>query len=45
MPKPYEEMKAAMKKEYGPKKGEVIAYKTWNKRMKGTGKTVGRGRK
>jgi len=33
-----------MKKEYGKKKGEKIAAMTWNKRHKGTGLTVGRGR-
>lgn len=44
MPKEYELMKKAMKKQYGKKKGEKVAAKTWNKRMKGTGKTVGRGR-
>jgi len=45
MPKDYEKMKAAMIKEYGKKKGEEIAAKTWNKQHKGTGQTVGRGRK
>ena len=45
MPKDYEKMKAAMIKEYGKKKGEEIAAKTWNKHHKGTGQTVGRGRK
>lgn len=38
-------MKKAMVKEHGKKKGETIAAKTWNKNHKGTGKTVGRGRK
>lgn len=45
MPRGYEKMKAAMTKQYGAKKAEKIASMTWNKRMKGTGKTVGRGRK
>jgi len=45
MPKAYEEMKKAMVKEYGKKKGEKIAAMTWNKQHKGTGQTVGRGRK
>jgi len=45
MPKAYEKMKKAMKKEYGKKRGGTIAAKTWNKRHKGTGQTVGRGRK
>lgn len=45
MPKAYEKMKKAMEKEYGKKKGDTIAAKTWNKNHKGTGKTVGRGRK
>ena len=45
MPKQFEKMKKAMQKEYGKKKGEKIAAMTWNKRMKGTGKTVGRGRR
>jgi hypothetical protein len=37
-------MKAAMQKEYGIERGKIIAAKTWNSRMKGTGKTVGNGR-
>jgi hypothetical protein len=45
MPKAYEKMKQAMCKQYGEKKGEEIAAKTWNKKMKGTGQTVGKGRK
>lgn len=45
MPKAYEKMKQAMQKQYGEKKGETIAAKTWNKQHKGTGQTVGRGRK
>jgi hypothetical protein len=45
MPHGYEVMKKAMQKEYGKKKGTEIAAKTWNKSHKGTGKTVGRGRK
>jgi hypothetical protein len=45
MPKAYEKMKAAMVKEYGAKRGAKIAAATWNKKHKGTGKTVGRGRK
>ncbi len=45
MPAAYEKMKAAMKKEYGARKGTTIAAKTWNKRNKGTGRTVGRGRR
>jgi hypothetical protein len=38
-------MKAAMKKQYGEKRGAKIAAMTWNKRHKGTGQTVGKGRK
>ena len=38
-------MEKAMKKEYGAKKGVVVASKLWNKQNKGTGNTVGRGRK
>jgi hypothetical protein len=45
MPKAYLKMKSAMKKQYGAKRGTKIAAMTWNKRHKGTGKTVGRGRK
>jgi len=45
MPAAFTKMKKAMTKEYGKKRGETIAAKTWNKRHKGTGKTVGRGRK
>lgn len=45
MPKAYEKMKKAMVKEYGKARGEKIAAMTWNKKHKGTGKTVGRGRK
>ena len=45
MPAAYLKMKKAMQKEYGQKKGEKIAAATWNKRNKGTGNTVGRGRK
>lgn len=45
MPKEFEKMKAAMKKQYGAKEGTRIASMTWNKQHKGTGKTVGRGRK
>jgi len=45
MPKAYLKMKAAMQKEYGVKRGTVIAAKTWNKSHKGTGQTVGRGRR
>lgn len=37
-------MKSKMMKEYGKKRGATIAAKTWNKRNKGTGRTVGRGR-
>ena len=44
MPKAYLKMKAAMQKEYGIERGKLIAAKTWNKRHKGTGQTVGRGR-
>lgn len=43
MPEAYEKMKAAMQKQYGAKKGEEIAAKTWNKQHAGTGQTVGRG--
>jgi hypothetical protein len=45
MPKAYIKMRDAMKKEYGAKRGTVIAAKTWNKAHKGTGQTVGRGRR
>jgi hypothetical protein len=45
MPKAYLKMKRNMVREYGKKKGEEIAAKTWNKRHKGTGQTVGRGRR
>lgn len=45
MPKAFEKMKHAMIKEYGAKKGTKIAAMTWNKQHKGTGKTVGRGRR
>lgn len=45
MPKGYEKLKKKTEIEYGIKKGDIIAAKTWNKRMKGTGQTVGRGRK
>ncbi len=45
MPKGYLKMKAAMTKEYGKKRAVVIAAKTWNKTHKGTGLTVGRGRR
>jgi hypothetical protein len=45
MPAKYLKMKAAMKKQYGAKRGTKIAAMTWNKAHKGTGKTVGRGRK
>lgn len=33
-----------MQREYGIKRGAKIAAMTWNKKMKGTGQTVGRGR-
>lgn len=45
MPYKYLKMKKAMQKEYGKAKGEEVAAKTWNKQHKGTGQTVGRGRK
>jgi len=45
MPKAFKKMQAAMKKQYGVKRGDVIAAKTWNKAHKGTGQTVGKGRK
>lgn len=45
MPKNYLKMKKKMEYEYGVKKGDLIAVKTWNKRMKGTGQTVGRGKR
>lgn len=45
MPKGYEKMKAKMIKTYGKRRGEMIAWKTWNKQHAGTGQTVGRGRK
>ena len=44
MPKEYLKMKRAMVKQYGKKRGTVIAAKTWNKSHKG-GRTVGRGRR
>lgn len=45
MPAAYLKMKAAMQKTYGIKKGNLIAAKTWNKRHKGKGDTVGNGRR
>lgn len=45
MPKAYLKMKAAMQKEYGKERGMLIAAKTWNKRHKGKGNTVGNGRR
>jgi hypothetical protein len=45
MPKEFKQMEKAMQAEYGKKKGTVVTSKLWNKRMKETGKTVGRGRK
>lgn len=45
MPAGYMKMKKSMMKEYGKKRGTKIASMTWNKRHKGTGKTVGRGRR
>ena len=36
--------KAGMSKQEATKAGTEEAAKTWNKRMKGTGQTVGRGR-
>jgi hypothetical protein len=45
MPKAFKKMEKAMQKEYGKKKGTKTASMTWNKKMAGTGKTVGRGRK
>ena len=44
MPAAYLKMKRRMVKQYGSKKGTRIAAATWNKRHKGTGQTVGRGR-
>ena len=44
MPKAYETMRDAMKKQYGKKEGTMIAAKTWNKQHKGMGDTVGNGR-
>jgi len=45
MPKKFKKMEKAMEMEYGIKRGDVIAAKKWNKEHKGTGNTVGRGRK
>lgn len=45
MPKAFLKMKKAMAKTYGKKEAEKIASMTWNKKMKGTGMTVGKGRK
>ncbi len=45
MPKAFKKMEEAMKKQYGSKKGAKIASMAWNKQHKGTGQTVGRGRK
>lgn len=45
MPEAFKKMEKAMKKEYGAKKGVKIASKLWNREHKGTGKTVGRGRR
>lgn len=45
MPEAFIKMRKAMRKEYGIKRGDKIAAMTWNKKHKGTGKTVGKGRK
>lgn len=45
MPKAFKMMEKAMQKEYGKKEGTKIAAKTWNKQHKGTGQTVGKGRR
>jgi len=45
MPKDFIKMRKAMDKFYGAKKGDIVAAKKWNKEHKGTGQTVGRGRK
>ena len=45
MPAGYLKMKKSMSKTYGKKKAAKLAPMTWNKRNKGTGRTVGRGRR
>jgi hypothetical protein len=45
MPKEFIKMRKAMERFYGAKKGDIVAAKKWNKEHKGTGQTVGRGRK
>jgi hypothetical protein len=44
MPEAFLRMKKAMMRQYGKKKGAKVAAMTWNKRHKGTGQTVGKGR-
>ena len=47
MPKGYEKIKKSLKKshpKWGSKKAKKVAAMTWNKKMAGTGKTVGKGR-
>lgn len=34
-----------MQKTYGKERGKIITAKKWNKEHKGTGRTVGRGRR
>lgn len=45
MPKAFIKMRKAIQKTYSKKKGQEVATKKWNKEHKGTGKTVGRGRR
>lgn len=45
MPKAFKKMEKAFIKEYGKTKGIKYASMKWNKAHKGTGQTVGRGRK
>jgi hypothetical protein len=45
MPKGYEDMRDKFKKHMGLKAAKRKAAKIWNASHKGTGKTVGRGRK
>jgi hypothetical protein len=45
MPKGYEEIRDKLKKHMSLKAAKRAAAKIWNKTHKGTGQTVGRGRK
>lgn len=45
MPKAFKKMEKAFEKTYGKEAGVKFASMKWNKQHKGTGQTVGRGRK